>query len=73
MISIFDYLGKAGGKELGGKVAAYATLRGQKFTQRQVKNKKYTGNVNLYSKGFLDEYFKAQSIFSPSKTEVLPF
>jgi hypothetical protein len=73
MISIFDYLGKAGGKELGGKVAAYGKLRGTKFAQREISNPKYTGKVHLYTKEFLDEYFKVQSIFSPSKDEGLPF
>ena len=58
---------------MGKKVAAYATLREQKFTQREIKNKKYTGKVQLYTKEFLDEYFKVQGIFSPSNNEGLPF
>ncbi len=64
MISIYDYLGKAGGPALGDKVNAYAQIRKQPFKQRSIKNRAYTGKVFLYTREFLDEYFKVQTIFN---------
>tara|TARA_R100000951_G_scaffold81680_1_gene69319 strand:+ start:661 stop:873 length:213 start_codon:yes stop_codon:yes gene_type:complete len=64
MISLYDYLGKAAGKELGNKVNTYARLRKQPFKQRYVENPVYKGRVFLYTKEFLDEYFKVQEILT---------
>lgn len=64
MMSLYDYLGKAAGAVLGAKVNAYATIRKQKFEQREVSNSAYTGKVFLYNTEFLDEYFKVERIFS---------
>ena len=52
MISVYDYLGRAGGKELGGKVAASAASMGIKLQTRYVSNSVYKGNVMLYQKAF---------------------
>ncbi len=65
MMSLYDYLGKAGGTVLGDKVNAYAQIRKQPFKQRYVENPVYTGEVFLYTREFLDEYFKVQEIFIP--------
>ena len=64
MISIYDYLGKAGGAALGEKVNAYAQIRKQPFKQRKIKNRVYNGKVFLYTRDFLDDFFKVESLFN---------
>ena len=59
MISLYDYLGKAGGMELGARVTASATSMGVPLDTRYVKNSVYTGNVTLYPEEFLKLYFQA--------------
>ena len=58
MISIFDYLGRAAGPDLGKQVATAAAKAGVKSEIREVSNIKYTGPIMLYPKSFLDLYFK---------------
>jgi hypothetical protein len=70
MISLFDYLGYPAGNELGKQVADYAKLRKAKTSVRYVSNPKYTGNVMMYEKQFLDEYFQAKQIFEEDYTEI---
>lgn len=67
MISLYDYLGKAAGKELGTQVKAYADLREIKKGFRDVSNSKYKGLVLLYDRSFLDEFFKVQAIFGNNR------
>ena len=62
MISLFDYLGHAAGKELGAQVAAYAASKKAKFETREVTNPRYTGKVMLYERTLLDDFFKAREI-----------
>jgi hypothetical protein len=57
-LSLYDYLGKPAGKELGGEVAQAAYHGGIKPQERQISNPKYTGAVHLYPKDFLDFYFR---------------
>jgi hypothetical protein len=57
MMSLYDYLGRAAGSELGQRVAAAATQNKVKIETRQVSNAKYTGDVMLYPKAFLDQFF----------------
>jgi hypothetical protein len=64
MISLYDYLGKPAGKELGLQVSNYAKLRKAKFGKRFIANSKYTGIVILYEKEFLSEFFETQKIFN---------
>ena len=64
MMSLYDYLGRAAGTELGKKVAAYAKLRNQKFTQKDLDHPGYTGQVQMYTKEFIEEYFKVSKIFN---------
>lgn len=64
MISLYDYLGKAAGSELGAKVYAYAYIRGAETSSRYVKNPAYKGHIMLYTKEFLDEFFLVQKLFS---------
>lgn len=65
MLSLYDYLGRAAGSKLGKQVADYAKLRKAKYSIRHVSNPAYTGEILLYTKEFLDEYFNAERIFTP--------
>ena len=57
-ISLYDYLGRAAGPELGQKVATAAAAAGVKGSMREISNPAYKGPVMLYPKAFLDLYFK---------------
>ena len=70
MLSLFDYLGYPAGKELGAQVAAYAKIRKAKCDTRYVSNPKYTGDVMMYEREFLDEYFQAKQVFEEDYTEI---
>ena len=58
MVSLYDYLGRAAGPDLGKQVAIAAAKAGVKGETRQVSNPVYKGPVMLYPKAFLDLYFK---------------
>ena len=58
MISLYDYLGRAAGPDLGKQVATAAAKAGVKHEIREVSNPKYKGPIMLYPKSFLDLYFK---------------
>tara|TARA_Y100001972_G_scaffold25000_1_gene30356 strand:+ start:317 stop:544 length:228 start_codon:yes stop_codon:yes gene_type:complete len=58
MMSLYDYLGRAAGPDLGKQVAIAAAKVGVKHEIREVSNSKYTGPIMLYPKSFLDLYFK---------------
>ena len=57
-LSLFDYLGKPAGGDLGKEVATAAIKAGIKMQTREISNPKYTGIVNLYPKDFLDFHFR---------------
>ena len=57
MISLYDYLGRAAGPDLGKAVATAAARKKVKFKTRHVEQGGYSGDVMLYPKTFLDEYF----------------
>ena len=57
-LSLYDYLGKPAGKELGKEVAIAATQAGIRLEKREIDTPKYTGIVYLYPKNFLDFYFR---------------
>lgn len=61
MMSLFEYLGKAAGTDLGKKVYLAARAKGANFSQREVSTKTYQGMVMLYPESFLDEYFKGKA------------
>ena len=67
LISLYDYLGKAAGPELGKLVADYAKLRKFPVQLREVNTKTYKGKVLLYTKEFLMEFFHAKNIFTYAK------
>ena len=58
MISLFDYLGRKAGPELGLQVATAAKKAGVKSDIREFNHKGWKGPINLYPKAFLDLYFK---------------
>jgi hypothetical protein len=57
-LSLYDFLGKAAGNDLGKEVAAAAYQAGVKMQEREISNPKYTGKVHLYPKDFLEFYFR---------------
>ena len=57
MMSLYDYLGRAAGMELGGEVNKTAIKLKETIQEREISNSKYTGKVHLYRREFLDEYF----------------
>jgi hypothetical protein len=59
-LSLYDYLGKAAGSKLGKEVNDYAQATNQPIRTREISNPKFTGKVMLYTKEFLDNYFKDQ-------------
>jgi hypothetical protein len=74
MISLYDYLGRAAGCDLGKQVKQFANSRRAKQDIRFVSNPKYTGKVMLYERELLDEFFnqeKSSQIHSVS--DDLPF
>ena len=58
MVSLYDYLGRAAGPDLGKQVATAAAKAGVKHEIREVNNPKYKGPIMLYPKSFLELYFK---------------
>lgn len=57
MMSLYEYLGKPAGSDLGKTVAQTATSKGIKITSHEVSTARYTGKILKYPKSFLDEYF----------------
>jgi len=57
-LSLYDYLRKPAGEQLGKEVAVMAIQNKIPIQTRKVSNPKYTGTVNLYPKDFLDFYFR---------------
>jgi len=57
MMSLYDYLGRAAGPDLGKTVATAAARKKVKFQTRYVNQGGYKGDVMLYPKWFLDEFF----------------
>ena len=70
MLSLYDYLGKAAGMELGDKVFKASVAMNIKPESRDVETKTYCGKVMLYPKNFLDLYFQNSKQVN---TETLPF
>lgn len=60
LISLYDYLGYAAGAELGKEVATAATKAKQEIGKRVISNTRYKGEVLLYKKEFLQEYFSTK-------------
>jgi hypothetical protein len=70
MLSLFDYLKRPAGSQLGEQVAAYAKLRQAKYGTRTVDTPSYKGEVMVYTKKFLDECFNAKKVFEPKHEDL---
>lgn len=57
MISLYDYLKRPAGTELGKQIAKEAMNAKIKIESKQVSNPKYTGTILMYPKNWLDGYF----------------
>ena len=57
MVSLYDYLKKPAGQELGKLVASASMNEKIHIESKQVSNPKYKGNILMYPKIWLDEYF----------------
>jgi ribosomal protein L31E len=57
-LSLYDFLGKAAGMELGAAVCKVAVELKEKIEERSIENPKYKGKVHLYRREFLDKYFE---------------
>jgi hypothetical protein len=77
MMSLYDYLGKAAGPELGKQIAEYAKIRKSKFATRLVDNKSYKGPILMYPKSFIAEFFAVKASLERKVSEpqenTLPF
>ena len=57
LVSLYDYLGYAAGGTLGKEVADAAVKAKETIGKRTVSNTRYKGEVMLYRREFLTEYF----------------
>jgi hypothetical protein len=57
MMSLYDYLGRAAGSNLGNRVYKQAKEQGVSVQTRLISTKNYKGQVLLYPKEFLERYF----------------
>ena len=55
MLSLYDYLGKAAGRELGKDVFTAATAKKVVTTIKQVSNPLYKGKIVRYPESFVNE------------------
>ena len=62
MLSLYDYLGKAAGRDLGTQVYKAANAQKVKVTEKQVSNPVYSGKILMYPKSFLDSYFQVKPV-----------
>lgn len=70
ILSVYEYLGnKAGGKKLGKLINDYAKIRKIKVDRKFIKNKTYTGWVNVYDYDFLNEFFSVSTLFDDHFTQ----
>ena len=66
--SLFDFLGKAAGPQLGKEVAKAAALEGIPTQVKNVTNKQYKGEIKMYPIFWLEQYFGTEAT---SDTEIL--
>lgn len=55
--SLFDFLGKAAGPQLGKEVAKAAIIEGIPTQSKNVSNKQYKGEIKMYPIFWLEGYF----------------
>ena len=61
-LSLYEFLGKAAGKELGAKVNLKSKELDIIVHYKKISNKEYTGLISLYHKYFLEQYFKENKL-----------
>ena len=66
--SLYDFLGKAAGRELGLEVAKAALIEGIPVQVKNVSNRQYKGEIKMYPVYWLEEYFDTGA---KSPTEIL--
>ena len=69
MVSLFDYLKKPAGPELGKQVSLAAMNEKIHIESKQISTPKYKGNILMYPKTWLDEYFNKTN----NEYQELPF
>ena len=57
MMSLYEYLGRAAGGQLGSEVFQAAKSQNVPYDQQMVSTKTYSGKVMLYPRTFLQKYF----------------
>jgi hypothetical protein len=57
-ITLYNYLNKAAGRDLGKMVCEEAVNLKEPIREIPIENSKYKGNVHAYRLKFLDNYFK---------------
>ena len=68
MLSLYDYLNRAAGSELGKKVAEEAFRQNVPIESKEVSNPTYQGKILMYPKKFLDTYFNPPAPTKPERT-----
>jgi len=58
-LSLYDFLKRAAGAELGKEVEQAARQKDIIIRYKSVSNPVYTGKINMYPISFLQEYFKS--------------
>jgi hypothetical protein len=71
MLSLYDYLCRAAGPQLGKEVYKAAIANNIPMTIKTVSNPVYSGKIQMYPKSFLDKYFN--KTIKNYETNDLPF
>lgn len=58
--SLYDFLGKAAGRELGLEVAKAALVEGIVVQTKNVSNRQYKGEIKMYPVYWLEAYFDTE-------------
>ncbi len=56
-LSLYDYLKRPAGRELGVQVSTAAQLEDIPIRTKEVNNPTYSGPIQMYPKSWLDTYF----------------
>ena len=70
-ISLFDFLGKPAGSQLGKEVWNAAQSVSEPTSIKHVSNPKYTGKIVMYKPEFLKKYFNG--LIKTTTNEQYPF
>jgi len=73
MMSLYDFLGKPAGSELGKEVYKKSVEEKVKISTREISNPKFEGKVMLYPQWFLEKYFSPNVDYRGGVNNDLPF